>query len=82
VAHVHFNNHSCVDGAAPFPAEAYEVLFVNKRLAELDATGPVPRPHALDAPNNPEIRDCQAARDYLPAGTLRNASPVSLALVR
>ena len=81
IAHVHFNNHSCIDGAQPFPAEAYEVLFVNKRLAQVDASAPVSRPNVLDAPNNPAIPDCQAWL-HLPSGTLRNASPVSLAFVR
>jgi hypothetical protein len=81
IAHVHFNNHSCIDSAQPFPAEAYEVLFVNKRLAQVDASAPESRPHALDAPNNPGVPDCQA-RLHLPSGTLRNTSPVSLALVR
>ena len=32
VAHIHFNNASCI-GDWPFPSFAYEVLFVNKRLA-------------------------------------------------
>ena len=33
VAHIHFNNASCIGGLAPFPTWAYEVLFVSKRLA-------------------------------------------------
>jgi hypothetical protein len=32
VAHLHFNNFSCIGGQPPFPAWAYEVLFVSKRL--------------------------------------------------
>jgi hypothetical protein len=59
VAHLHFNNFTCTDDIAPFPAWAYEVLFVNKRIAVVDpAGGPVPRPHPLDAPNDPELPDC------------------------
>ena len=43
----------------PFPAWAYEVLFVSKRVAH--ATGPAaPGPHPLDAPNAPYDPDCQA----------------------
>jgi len=61
VAHIHQNNFSCVTGLEPFPAWAYEVLFVSKRLGVADA---VPRPpglSSLDAPNNPLIADCQIA---------------------
>jgi hypothetical protein len=60
VAHLHFNNHACVVGGAPFPAWAYEVTYVNKRLAKVDpAGGTVTLPHALDAPNTPLFPDCQ-----------------------
>jgi hypothetical protein len=61
VAHLHFNNYSCMTGLEPFPAQAYEVLFVNKRLATGDATGAVTRPTMLDAPNDPSRPDCQFA---------------------
>lgn len=64
VAHLHFNNFSCREGFGPFPAYAYEVLFVNKRIAVLDPDqSPVPRPHALDAANAPERPDCQYVED-------------------
>ena len=60
VAHLHFNNHACVSGGAPFPAWAYEVTFVNKRLAKPDPSrSKVPLPNPLDAPNNPRSADCQ-----------------------
>jgi hypothetical protein len=59
VAHLHFNNHSCSGELAPFPAHAYEVLFVNRRLATA-AEGRVTRPHPLDAPNDAGAPDCQA----------------------
>lgn len=59
VAHLHFNNYSCMPGLEPFPAQAYEVLFVSKRLATLAGPGVVARPLALDAPNNPALPDCQ-----------------------
>ncbi len=60
VAHLHFNNFSCDDTIEPFAARAYEVLFVNKRIAVTDASPAPPGPHALDAPNNPRANDCQS----------------------
>jgi hypothetical protein len=58
VANLHINNYVCQTGHEPFPAWAYEVLFVNKRIATLG--GPPPAgPHPLDAPNNPKAPDCQ-----------------------
>ena len=39
IAHIHFNNASCLDGLDPFPTWAYEVLFVSKRLAVIDPSG-------------------------------------------
>jgi hypothetical protein len=60
VAHVHFNNFSCSDGLEPFPAWAFEVLFVSKRLGVPAPPGTATGFQALDAANNPEIEDCQA----------------------
>jgi hypothetical protein len=62
VANLHFNNYSCQGGIEPFTAWAYEVLFVNKRLAEADPSVPAPVPHPLDTPNGPERPDCQPPR--------------------
>jgi hypothetical protein len=59
VAHVHFNNYSCDARLAPFPAWAYEVLFVNKQVAVLDPSRRPAGPHPLDARNNPNVADCQ-----------------------
>ncbi len=59
VANLHFNNYSCQDGLAPFPAWAYEVLFVSRRLGVPAAPGTAGDPHQLDAPNNPQLADCQ-----------------------
>jgi hypothetical protein len=59
IVHLHFNNYSCVAGVAPFPAWAYEVTLVNKRLAEVDRAGKALLPIALDAPNLPGAPDCQ-----------------------
>ena len=61
VAHLHWNNYSCDTGEAPFPAWAYEVLFVNKRIGKLDPNAKAVLPHSLDAPNAPGRKDCQAA---------------------
>jgi hypothetical protein len=61
IANVHFNNYACMWWSRPFPALAYEVLFVNKRLAVLDTANPwADHPNALDAPNKPSKKDCQA----------------------
>jgi hypothetical protein len=59
VAHLHWNNYACTPGKPPFPAWAYEVLFVNKRVGVPAADSRVRLPHVLDAPNNPNAADCQ-----------------------
>jgi hypothetical protein len=59
IAHVHFNNASCIEGLEPFPTWAYEVLLVSKRLAVVDRSRSVVGLHPLDAPNNPSFADCQ-----------------------
>jgi hypothetical protein len=59
VAHLHFNNHSCIDHVDPLPAWAYEVLFVNKRIAKADPSRMAGGLHPLDAPNDPSKADCQ-----------------------
>lgn len=60
VAHLHFNNFGCDASLAPFPAWAYEVLFVNKRLGGIESPEPPALPSPLDASNNPDLPDCQA----------------------
>ena len=62
VAHLHINNASCTAGMEPFPSWAYEVLFVNKRLAVVDGSVRPARPSALDAPNISFLPDCQLAK--------------------
>jgi len=59
VAHLHFNNASCVGGLEPFPSWAYEVLLVSKRLAVIDPSAKPGGSEPLDAPNNPAFPDCQ-----------------------
>ena len=59
VAHLHFNNFSCRSGLEPFPAWAYEVLFVNKRLTTALPNAAPSRPTSVDTPNNPKAPDCQ-----------------------
>jgi hypothetical protein len=59
VAHIHFNNASCVGDLAPFPSWAYEVLFVSKRLAVVDPSRTAVGLHPSDARNNASLPDCQ-----------------------
>jgi hypothetical protein len=59
IAHIHFNNASCVGDLQPFPSWAYEVLFVSKRLAIVDQSRTAGGLHPLDARNNPSFPDCQ-----------------------
>jgi hypothetical protein len=60
VANLHMNNHSCEPGREPFPAWAYEVLFVSRRLVTARADAPPRRPFdALDRPNKLGAPDCQ-----------------------
>jgi hypothetical protein len=59
VAHIHFNNTSCVGDLAPFPSFAYEVLFVSKRLAVVDPSHNAASPHPRDSRNNGSLPDCQ-----------------------
>jgi hypothetical protein len=57
---LHFNNHACGDRAAPLPAWAFQVLWVNKRIGKLDQKAPFPAPASgLETPDNPQWPDCQ-----------------------
>lgn len=58
VAHIHFNNASCVGDLVPFPSFAFEVLFVSKRLAVVNPAGTAGGVHEFDARNNPSLPDC------------------------
>jgi hypothetical protein len=59
VAHIHFNNASCVGDLAPFTSFAYEVLFVSRRLAVVDPTRTATGLHPQDSRNNASLSDCQ-----------------------
>ncbi len=60
LVNLHFNNWSCTTKAAPLPAWAYQTHWVNKRIAVLDPTVPVPAPMSpLNAPDSPTRPDCQ-----------------------
>jgi hypothetical protein len=59
IANLHFNNYSCTTLYRPFPAWAFEVLFVSKRLGVPDPSGNRVAPSPLSTPNNPKIHDCQ-----------------------
>ncbi len=61
IAHIHFNNASCIGGLEPFPTWAYEVLFVSKRLGVVDPSRAAEGLDPHDAPNNPSFADCQPA---------------------
>jgi len=63
LVHLHYNNQACSVSMRPMPAWAYQVLFVNKRIGILDTTRPAATlPHALDAPDYLQGRDCQVAQ--------------------
>jgi hypothetical protein len=59
VAHYHANTASCVSHLPPFTSWAFEVLFVNRRLDQEDATRTPQIPHPLDATNGPKDKPCR-----------------------
>jgi hypothetical protein len=60
LVNLHFNNWSCTPKAAPLPAWAYQVLWVNKAIGIVEPTAPVPAPMSpLNAPDSPTWPDCQ-----------------------
>jgi hypothetical protein len=59
-ANLHFNNWSCTPKAAPLPAWAYQVHWVNKHIDVPDPAAPFPAPMSpLNAPDSPTWPDCQ-----------------------
>jgi hypothetical protein len=60
LVHLHFNNWACATDIAPFPAHAYQVLWVNKRVGIVGPPPPGSRPASeVDAPDNASGPDCQ-----------------------
>jgi hypothetical protein len=60
LVNLHFNNWSCTPNAAPLPAWAFQVLWVNKRVGVIDPNAPVPAPMSpLNAPDAATRPDCQ-----------------------
>jgi hypothetical protein len=60
VANLHVNNFACTRENDPLRSYAYQVLLVNKRIAELDASGRPPAAlRTLNAPDFPDMPDCQ-----------------------
>src|SRR6478672_787930 len=60
LVNLHFNNWSCTSKAAPLPAWAYQVHWVNKSIGIVDPNEPIPAPmSALNAPDSPTWPDCQ-----------------------
>jgi hypothetical protein len=63
VAHIHYNNYECGAGFEPFASRVFEALLVNKRIAVANPWVSARGPSPLDAPNNPNMADCQDAPD-------------------
>jgi hypothetical protein len=60
LVNLHFNNHACDPSVAPFPSWAFQVLWVNRRLGEVDPAGPSPAPMSpLNKQDNEGGLDCQ-----------------------
>jgi hypothetical protein len=63
LVNLHFNNFGCNPESAPMPSRAYQVLWVHKRVGVVDEDAPVPAPPSpLNAPDSPDLPDCQLAR--------------------
>jgi len=59
VVNLHYNNFACNPTMKPLRGTAFEVLLVNKRLGELDASAPQPAPMSpLNAPDKPDAPEC------------------------
>jgi hypothetical protein len=59
LANLHFNNFACSTETAPLPATAFQVLWVNKRVAVVDGSAQPAAPSPLNAPDGPDVPDCQ-----------------------
>lgn len=59
IAAIHSNNFSCSVWNYPMPAEAFEVLFVNNKIAQINSTAPKFQEEGPPLlPNNPTQPDC------------------------
>jgi hypothetical protein len=62
LVNLHFNNFGCMSDIKPFPAYAFQVLWVNKRVGVINPDAPSPAPMSpLNAPDNTAGPDCQLA---------------------
>jgi hypothetical protein len=60
VVNLHFNNFACRREYQPLRSYAYQVLLVNRRIGVLDESRQPPAAlRALNAPDFPELPDCQ-----------------------
>jgi hypothetical protein len=62
IANLHWNNAVCDDDLDPLTSPAFEILFVNKSIAQVEPGGVPITPNPFDAPNIPltATPDCQA----------------------
>ena len=67
VVNIHYNNWTCSPDVKPFPATAFEVLFVNKKLGVVEPGGTPTVPNPFDSPNNWMRPDCQTGSQPPPA---------------
>ncbi len=77
VAHLHFNNFACLEGIAPFPSWAYEVLFVNKRLGVVDTSRTVGGLHRARCPEQPDVSGLPTAT-WNPTRSIASGSHASI----
>ncbi|HZI78147.1 MAG TPA: hypothetical protein VFD69_01475 [Vicinamibacterales bacterium] len=59
VANLHFNNNTCAAEAAPLPGWVFQVLLVNRRLAQVVPGAARPAVSPLNAPDNPAKAECR-----------------------
>ena len=60
LVNLHFNNHGCRGDIGPFPSYAFQALWVNKEVGELDPAAPSPAPMSpLNQPDRADGGDCQ-----------------------
>jgi hypothetical protein len=65
LVNLHFNNWACTADIKPFPAFAFQVLWVNKRVGVLDPGGPSPAPMSpLNTPDKTDSPDCQQVQGF------------------